>query len=153
MGAGTVVPWNKIPRTIVLFWNGGLSGLNLQIPKSSWLRVTFAGLVLAAALGVVQPMHADATGSSRLAQGKQLATTRSKGNCLACHVIEDGELPGTIGPPLVYMQQRYPDRAQLRAQIWDPTVRNPDTVMPPFGKHEILSEEEIDLVVDYIHSL
>ncbi len=78
---------------------------------------------------------------------------RGKGNCLACHAIEDGELPGTIGPPLVYMQQRYPDKAQLRAQIWDPTVRNPDTLMPPFGKHEILSEDEIDLVVEYIHSL
>jgi len=117
------------------------------------LKATVAGLVLAPALGLVQLPHAEAAGSSRLAQGKELAMARSKGNCLACHAIEEGELPGTIGPPLVYMQQRYPDRAQLRAQIWDPTVRNPDTVMPPFGKHEILSEEEIDLVVDYIHSL
>jgi len=101
----------------------------------------------------VQLLHADPAESTRLAQGKELAMARGKGNCLACHAIEDGELPGTIGPPLVYMQQRYPDKAQLRAQIWDPTVRNPDTLMPPFGKHEILSEDEIDLVVDYIHSL
>jgi len=26
-------------------------------------------------------------------------------------------------------------------------------VMPPFGRHRILSEAEIDLIVDYIHSL
>ena len=106
------------------------------------LSVSFAGAVLA-----------DAGLEARLEQGKQLATARNKGNCLACHAIADGELPGTLGPPLIYMQQRFPDKAQLRAQIWDPTVRNPDTVMPPFGRHEILSEAEIDLVVDYIHSL
>jgi sulfur-oxidizing protein SoxX len=41
----------------------------------------------------------------------------------------------------------------LRAQIWDPTARNPNTVMPPFGRHRILSEDEIDLIVDYIHTL
>jgi len=78
---------------------------------------------------------------------------RNKGNCLACHAMADGELPGTLGPPLLYMQQRFPDRAQLRAQVWDATVRNPDTVMPPFGRHRILSEAEIDLIVYYIHSL
>jgi len=125
----------------------------LQTQKHSGLKATIVGLVLASVLGLVQLLHADAAGSSRLAQGKELAMSRSKGNCLACHAIEDGELPGNIGPPLVYMQQRFPDRAQLHAQIWDPTVRNPDTVMPPFGRHEILSEEEIDLLVDYIHSL
>ncbi len=78
---------------------------------------------------------------------------RSKGNCLACHAIADGELPGNIGPPLVYMQQRFPDKAQLRAQVWDATARNPNTVMPPFGRHGILTDEEIELIVDYIHSL
>jgi mono/diheme cytochrome c family protein len=25
--------------------------------------------------------------------------------------------------------------------------------MPPFGKHRILSEEEIDLILDYVYSL
>jgi len=53
----------------------------------------------------------------------------------------------------MYMQQRYPERSELRAQVWDATVRNPDTMMPPFGRHLILSEDEIDLIVDYIHSL
>lgn len=89
----------------------------------------------------------------RIALGKQLSMARDKGNCLACHAIEEGELPGTVGPPLLYMQQRFPDRDALRAQLWDPTLRNPDTVMPPFGRHRILSDEEIDLIVDYIHSL
>ena len=112
------------------------------------LRTVATGLALAAATTLAGPAP-----DSRLAAGKQLAMARDKGNCLACHAFADGELPGTLGPPLVYMQQRFPDRAQLRAQVWDPTVRNPDTVMPPFGLHQILSETEIDLIVDYIHSL
>jgi sulfur-oxidizing protein SoxX len=56
-----------------------------------------------------------------------------------------------IGPPLVEMRKRFPDRAALRGQVWDPMTRNPQTVMPPFGKHKVLTEEEIDLIVDYIY--
>jgi sulfur-oxidizing protein SoxX len=111
------------------------------------------GLMLAPAMVLAGPAVGEAPTDPRLAAGKQLAMARDKGNCLACHAFADGELPGTLGPPLLYMQQRFPDRAQLRAQIWDPTARNPDTVMPPFGRHRILSEAEIDLIVDYIHSL
>jgi sulfur-oxidizing protein SoxX len=51
------------------------------------------------------------------------------------------------------MKARFPDKAILRAQISDATVKNPNTMMPPFGKHEILSDGEIDKIVEYIHSL
>jgi len=102
---------------------------------------------------VVVSARADTGIEDRAEMGKQLAMTRSKGNCLACHEIDDGALPGNLGPPLVSMQLRFPDKALLRAQIWDATERNPDSRMPPFGKHGILSEEEIDLIVDYIYSL
>jgi sulfur-oxidizing protein SoxX len=97
--------------------------------------------------------RADAVGDRRIETGKQLAMARSKGNCLACHEIDDGELPGNLGPPLMYMHLRFSDREVLRAQIWDATERNPDTRIPPFGKHGILSEEEIDMIVDYLYSL
>lgn len=58
-----------------------------------------------------------------------------------------------IAPPLVMMRERFPDREALRRQIWDPMERNPNTVMPPFGKHRILTEEEIELVIDYLYTL
>ena len=90
---------------------------------------------------------------SPLARGKAIAFDRNAGNCLSCHLMDDGELPGNSGPPLLQMQLRYPDRAVLREQIWDATVRNPASVMPPYGRHHVLTEEEIDLVVDYVHSL
>ena len=90
---------------------------------------------------------------SNLEQGKALAFNRFKGNCLACHYVEGGELTGNYGPPLIAMKIRYPDREVLREQIWDAAVKNPDTRMPPFGRNRILTEEEVDLVTDYIQSL
>lgn len=88
-----------------------------------------------------------------VAQGRAVAFDRSKGNCLACHAMGDGTLAGTVGPPMVQMRLRFPDRAVLREQLWDAGKRNPNTLMPPFGRHEILTEEEIDRVVDYLYTL
>jgi sulfur-oxidizing protein SoxX len=51
------------------------------------------------------------------------------------------------------MKSRYPDRAKLRAQIWDATVANPRTGMPPFGRNKIMTEAEIDKVTDYVYGL
>jgi len=94
-----------------------------------------------------------AEASDVTANGKQLAFDRSKGNCLACHAIADGELPGTIAPPLINMRERYPNAADLRAQIADASVRNPRTTMPPFARHRILTDDEIDAIVEYLYTL
>lgn len=100
------------------------------------------------------PLGANAEESASVVeQGKEVAFDRKKGNCLACHQIEGGSLPGNIGPPLVAMKARFPDKAKLRAQIWDPTKANPNSIMPPFGRHKILSEKEIDQVVEFIYTL
>lgn len=88
-----------------------------------------------------------------IAEGKKVAFDRKKGNCLGCHMIADGALPGNIGPPLIAMKARFPNKADLRAQIWDPTVKNPNSIMPPFGKHRVLTEKEVDLVTEFIYSL
>jgi sulfur-oxidizing protein SoxX len=85
--------------------------------------------------------------------GKELAFDRSLGNCLACHVIAGGELPGNIGPPLAGIAARFPDKAKLRAQIYDARVANPNTIMIPFGPMGVLSNEEIDKVADFISTL
>lgn len=96
---------------------------------------------------------ADEVAVDAVAKGKEVAFDRSKGNCLACHAMDDGSLAGTVGPPLMQMKQRFTDRALLREQIWDAGTRNPGSIMPPFGRHEILTEEEIDWVVDYLYTL
>ena len=89
----------------------------------------------------------------RLASGKQISFQRDKGNCLACHIIEDGEDPGNIGPALDNIQAKFATKSQLKALIWDATQFNSKTSMPPYGKNKILNPEELDQVVDYIWSL
>ena len=108
-------------------------------------------LLLAAVVAAL--MSATAQAADAVKEGKAIAFDRKKGNCLACHAIEDGVSPGNVGPPLVAMKARFPDKAKLRVQIWDATKANPNTMMPPFGRHKILSESEIDKVVEYIYSL
>ena len=85
-------------------------------------------------------------------QGGCIAIDRTKGNCHSCHMIA-GINFGNIAPPLVAIKQRFPDKAKLRAQVWDASVANPKTVMPPFGRHGILSEDEIDKVVEFLLTL
>ena len=89
----------------------------------------------------------------RIAEGKELAFDRKEGNCLACHMIADGSLPGTTGPPLLAMQQRFPELESLVSQISNPLLKNPNSLMPPFGLHNILSEDEIQKIAEYIHTL
>lgn len=103
--------------------------------------------------GLVYLMCGGPLSATETSEGKAIAFDRAKGNCLTCHAIEDGELPGNIGPPLFNMKQRFSSINLLRNQVWDATERNPKTSMPPYGRNKILSEDEIDLVVQYIWSL
>jgi sulfur-oxidizing protein SoxX len=90
---------------------------------------------------------------SRAAEGEKLAFDRAKGNCLSCHNIRGGDLPGTIGPALKDIKSKYPDRNDLVAILTDETVRNPQTAMPPFGRNRLLTKQEIDAIVDFLQTL
>lgn len=119
--------------------------------KALYTATSIAALLGSLAFSV--PVTSQAAEASVIAEGKKIAFDRKKGNCLACHMIEGGTLPGNIGPPLVAMKARFPDKSKLRAQIWDARTANPNTIMIPFGPHEVLSKGEIDKVVEYIYSL
>jgi L-cysteine S-thiosulfotransferase len=84
--------------------------------------------------------------------GELLAFDRGKGNCLTCHDIKGGDAPGNLGPALSDMKKRFPDRAELIAIIADEGKRNPQTVMPPFRRNLILTDEEIEAVVDFLYT-
>ncbi len=99
-------------------------------------------LIAASAAATAQPAS----------DGEKLAFDRSKGNCLTCHEIKGGDSPGNVGPALADMKARYPDRNELVAIIFDETKRNPLTVMPPFGRNLILTEKEIESVVDFLYT-
>ena len=110
--------------------------------------LTFSGLI-----GFSTAVNAADKKADPITTGKKIAFDKKKGNCLACHLIQGGDQPGNIAPPLIGMKGRFPDKAVLRAQIADPQAKNPDSLMPPFSAHGVLSEKEIDLVVEFIHSL
>ena len=94
-----------------------------------------------------------ASAQSAVADGQKLAFDRGKGNCLTCHVIKGGDLPGTIGPELKDIKARFPDRNELVAILFDETKRNPQTMMPPFGRNRILTDKEISAIVDFLQTL
>ena len=88
--------------------------------------------------------------------GKDIAFNVRKGNCLACHLmpgVPDAITSATIGPPLVAMKARFPDVAVLRDKIWDASKTTPTSAMPPFGKHQIITDKEIDKIVEFIHGI
>jgi sulfur-oxidizing protein SoxX len=113
--------------------------------------LTPSSFVLALLIGAaaITPLRAQSTA----VEGQKLAFDRGKGNCLSCHRIEGGELPGSIGPPLKDIKSKYPDRNELTAILTDETKRNPQSVMPPFGRNRILTEREIDAIVDFLQTL
>lgn len=108
--------------------------------------------LILAGLAVVSPFVVRAA-ESAAAQGQAIAFDRSKGNCLACHAMQGGDVPSSVGPQLSGIKERFPDRSELVGIIKNEEVRNPQTVMPPFGRNLILTPEEIERVVDFLYTL
>ena len=120
-------------------------------PSTTPVLMQTLAFALALLIGTASASAAQA--QSAAAEGQKIAFDRSKGNCLTCHEIKGGDLPGTIGPPLKDIKSKYPDRSELVAILTDETKRNPQTVMPPFGRNRILTEQEINAVVDFLQTL
>jgi len=116
----------------------------LLIPSSAKSALAALALMMSAGLAHAQSGTAD---------GQKLAFDRGKGNCLTCHEIKGGDLPGSIGPALTEIKTKYLDRNDLVAIVTDETKRNPLTVMPPFGRTRILTEKEINAIVDFLQTL
>src|SRR5258708_35317762 len=122
---------------------------NAVINHPSTRPVLIAALALT--IGVLASAG-PALAQSAASDGQKLAFDRGKGNCLTCHVIKGGDLPGTIEPELKNIKSKYPDRNDLVAIITDETKRNPQTVRPPFGRNRILPEQEINAAVDFLQT-
>ena len=118
-----------------------------MIANSSFLTALVLALLAGGSLA------GSAHAQSAAAEGQKIAFDRGKGNCLTCHVIKGGEYPGSLGPELVDIKSKYPSRDELVAIVFDETKRNPLTVMPPFGRNRILTEKEINAVVDFLQTL
>ena len=102
------------------------------------------------------------------AAGAKAIAGRSLGNCLACHAISklaDEPFHGDVGPSLDGVASRYTP-AELRLQIVNNKIVNPDSVMPGFfttgdlvgvrkqfeGK-TILTAQQVEDVVAFLSTL
>lgn len=112
-------------------------------------------------------IHASLTGGAKTSAkaGRKTVVNRKQGNCLACHVIPGKEaFMGNIGPSLAGVAARM-NAAEMRLQIVNPKVNNPDTIMPGFyikdfpgtlkkfkGK-TIMSAQQIEDTIAYLLTL
>lgn len=100
-------------------------------------------------------------------KGRKHAINRKKGNCLACHVmpIPEQTFHGEVGPDLNGAASRLLE-GEIRLQIVNSKIVNPDTIMPAFyrntGFHRvmkkfkgksILSAQEVEDIVAYMMTL
>ncbi len=102
--------------------------------------------VLAGALAAVVLGFGPA--SAAPAEGQKLVAA----HCLTCHEVKGGEDFGNAGPSLINLKERYPNRKDVAAIIFDETKRNPQTVMPPFGRNLVVTNKEIEEMVDFLYT-
>lgn len=122
---------------------------------NSKMKQLFAAFAVSTlAISVPTAATAGEATAASIEEGKKLAFNRSVGNCLACHAVADGAMPGNIGPALIAMKLRYPDKQKLVDKVWGvDKYAVPNSMMPPFGKHGILTDSEINKIVDFIYTL
>ena len=95
---------------------------------------------------IAMPVLADTS----VAEGKKLALEY----CVACHQFTGTNQAGSLGPPLLVMKSRFPDRKIIYDIIYDPAVAiKPHTMMPPFGRNKLVTKEEINKIIDFLYSL
>ena len=61
-------------------------------------------------------------------------------------------MPGNAGPALKHMKTLVPDRKTLYAILYDEQKRDPQTIMPAFGKNDILTPRQINDVIDFLYT-
>ncbi len=102
-------------------------------------------------VSVIQPITSSIKANP--ANGKKLVADRNKGNCVSCHILPDVSQPGNIGINLSFIGTwNLPDEL-LFNYIYDARIYNPNTIMPPWGAHNILTTDEIKDIVSYLKTL
>lgn len=69
-------------------------------------------------------------------EGRKVVTSKSMGNCIACHAAEDyadQQFGGEVGPPLDGVADRWTE-AELRGIVANAKIAFDGTVMPAFYK-------------------
>jgi sulfur-oxidizing protein SoxX len=101
-------------------------------------------------------------------KGRETFIDRKLGNCLGCHAVSElsaEPFHGEVGPPLDGVADRY-EEGELRLQVVNAKMVNPDTIMPGFyvtaGLHRVMPEfagktiltaEQVEDIVAYLKTL
>jgi len=120
--------------------------------KPAKFLTTASAVMMLIGAAALAPTAAMAVDSELAAKGKKVAENRKKGNCFTCHSYTGSHLAGNMGPPLNGISKRK-SRKEIYDQIWDATKANPNTTMPPFGKHEVLSNSDINAITEWVLTL
>ena len=120
--------------------------------KPAKFLTTASAVLMLIGAAALAPTIAMAVDNDLAAEGKKVAEDRKKGNCFTCHSYKGVHLPGNLGPALNDVSKRK-SRKEIYNQIWDATKANPNSTMPPFGKHEVLSKKEINAVTEWVLTL
>ena len=115
-------------------------------------------LLTSVSLAISTLFHINYVGAENesIQTGRELAHSYDHGNCLACHAAPTDKHAVTlanIAPPFIDMKRRFPSKEDLFKQVWDARDTYPNTIMPPFGAHNILSEAEIRKIIEYLYTL
>jgi sulfur-oxidizing protein SoxX len=111
----------------------------MGLRQSQFVLAAIAGLAMA--LGVSAAPAAPSAGQKLV-----------EANCLTCHAVKGADDFGNGGPSLIGLKARFPNRKDVSAIIFDETKRNPQTVMPPFGRNLIVTDKEIEEMVDFLYT-
>lgn len=91
--------------------------------------------------------------NAMIKEGRKVFVTKKLGNCLACHSVQgDSSIPqtGNLGPQLANLD-KYP-KDYLFEKIWDPNKTNPVTIMPPMGRNDKITKEQVNAIVAYLQA-
>jgi len=96
--------------------------------------------------------------ASLVEKGKKIYTTKTLGNCVACHAMTgDSKVtnmsPGTMGPDLAATQY-YPKELLYNSiyDIYNVDGKSKANAMPAFGRNGLLNDAEIEALIAYLQS-
>jgi sulfur-oxidizing protein SoxA len=138
-GAASARPWKR--------YAGWPAGDNVKFSDASAVR---SPPIPKAPRKLAGPLGGDPV------KGAELTVAgRGAANCLACHVVGDRgtNLPGNVGPDLSEVAKRGHSDEYLYNYLYDARVYNAGTVMPPWGTHGVLKDDEIRQIVAYLKTL
>ncbi|TNG01488.1 MAG: sulfur oxidation c-type cytochrome SoxX [Gammaproteobacteria bacterium] len=115
----------------------------------NYIKATLAIVTVSVMMGgFLTPSNAIA-GKKKAMTGKDLTVKF----CQACHQFAGTTQAGTVGPPMVAIKARFPERQKIYDQVYDPHKIKSDSIMPPFGRNGLLNDKQINLIIDFLYTL